>query len=226
MWPSPEFLLHGSPRPADAASRRGERINAARSHLPCHPRERQQHGEGQRPGRDFDFGAPRPLLTDAAARAGAAIMRHYREKTEVELKGDAEPRDARRPRLGGHHSRGACGLRAPHPGRLGGGRRRRWPRSERASSWSIRSTAPRSSSTSVPTSPSILRSSRTDARAFGLVYAPALKLLAITPSDGIAVEAELQPDPRGADFAALRPTPLKVRTANPEGADRGGQPLP
>jgi 3'(2'), 5'-bisphosphate nucleotidase len=40
---------------------------------------------------DFDFGTAAAVLTDAASRAGAAIMRHYHEGPKVELKEDQSP---------------------------------------------------------------------------------------------------------------------------------------
>ncbi len=39
----------------------------------------------------FDFARAAALLTDAAARAGAAIMGHFREAAEVEFKSDKSP---------------------------------------------------------------------------------------------------------------------------------------
>ena len=41
--------------------------------------------------RQFDFARAASLLTDAAAKAGAAIMVHYGKDEAVELKGDASP---------------------------------------------------------------------------------------------------------------------------------------
>ena len=52
---------------------------------------------------------------------------------------------------------------------------------------------------------------------FGLVYAPAHDLLAVTLSDGHAVEAMLAPSEDGADFARLDFKPLKVRTPAADG---------
>jgi 3'(2'), 5'-bisphosphate nucleotidase len=52
---------------------------------------------------------------------------------------------------------------------------------------------------------------------FGLVYAPARALLAVTIADGEAVEAELRPDEAGGDLAGLPTTRLRVRAAPAEG---------
>jgi 3'(2'), 5'-bisphosphate nucleotidase len=46
---------------------------------------------------------------------------------------------------------------------------------------------------------------------FGLVYAPARNLLALTVAPGEAVEAELVPNAKGADLAALELRPLRTR---------------
>jgi 3'(2'), 5'-bisphosphate nucleotidase len=52
---------------------------------------------------------------------------------------------------------------------------------------------------------------------FGLVYAPARSLLAVTVAAGEAVEAELPPSASGADLAKLQQKKLKVRAADPKG---------
>src|SRR5262245_65162583 len=41
--------------------------------------------------RGFDFALVAAILTDAAARAGAAIMAHYQERAQVKLKEDLSP---------------------------------------------------------------------------------------------------------------------------------------
>jgi 3'(2'),5'-bisphosphate nucleotidase len=57
-----------------------------------------------------------------------------------------------------------------------------------------------------------------DGRAvFGLVYAPARALLALTPAAGEAASAELLPGARGADFGKLRLSPLKARAPGAAG---------
>ena len=52
---------------------------------------------------------------------------------------------------------------------------------------------------------------------FGLVYAPARSLLALTRSDGSAAEAKLAPDECGAKFASLDCRTLHARAPSPEG---------
>jgi 3'(2'), 5'-bisphosphate nucleotidase len=52
---------------------------------------------------------------------------------------------------------------------------------------------------------------------FGLVYAPARALLAVTVADGEAIEAELPPNAAGADLARLATRTLHTRTPSPEG---------
>ncbi len=52
---------------------------------------------------------------------------------------------------------------------------------------------------------------------FGLVYAPARRLLAFTPNERLAVEAELDPSQAGANLASLACRPLHARIANPDG---------
>jgi 3'(2'), 5'-bisphosphate nucleotidase len=52
---------------------------------------------------------------------------------------------------------------------------------------------------------------------FGLVYAPARSLLALTLEAGRAVEAKLEPSEDGADLAELSCWPLRARPPSPEG---------
>ena len=52
---------------------------------------------------------------------------------------------------------------------------------------------------------------------FGLVYAPARSLLAVTTAPGEAIEAELPASASGADLAKLKQKRLKVRAQSPEG---------
>jgi len=49
---------------------------------------------------------------------------------------------------------------------------------------------------------------------FGIVYAPARSLLAVTTADGVAMEAELAPDASGADLSSLKQTRLHVRAGD------------
>src|SRR5262245_2901108 len=68
-----------------------KRINPLRSHFALSPPRETTARAKETVCGSFDFGRAASLLTDAAARAGAAIMRHYREGTEVEFKADASP---------------------------------------------------------------------------------------------------------------------------------------
>ena len=52
---------------------------------------------------------------------------------------------------------------------------------------------------------------------FGLVYAPARSLLAVTVAKSEAIEAELAPSSGGADLAKLHKKTLAVRAADPQG---------
>ena len=180
------------------------------------PRQTTKHvpSEGRAPGGDFDFAGAASALTDAAARAGAAIMAHFASLTEVELKSDQSPvtradKDSEAIILA------ALAAFAPHI-----------PVVSEEAGGTLATLGTRFFLVDPLDGTKEFINKRTDFTIniavvedgrprFGLVYAPALKLLAITLADGVAVEAELQPDPRGADFTALRPTPLKVRTANP-----------
>src|SRR5688572_26937891 len=73
---------------------RRTRINAASEHTALSaPRQTIRHPPSQRPATagDFDFASASVALTDAAARAGAAIMGHFQSLTEIELKSDQSP---------------------------------------------------------------------------------------------------------------------------------------
>jgi 3'-phosphoadenosine 5'-phosphosulfate (PAPS) 3'-phosphatase len=54
------------------------------------PRETTAQASGAQPA-GFDFAAAAALLTDTAARAGAAIMEHFHGAPSVEMKGDRSP---------------------------------------------------------------------------------------------------------------------------------------
>jgi len=51
---------------------------------------------------------------------------------------------------------------------------------------------------------------------FGLVFAPARSLLAVTTADGVAIEATMAPNAKGADLGALEQKRLHARRANPD----------
>jgi 3'(2'), 5'-bisphosphate nucleotidase len=159
----------------------------------------------------FDFARAATVLTDAACRAGAAIMEHYREDTEITLKGDMSPvtradHDSEAiilealARLAPDIevvSEESCGATiGPLPDRfflvdpLDGTKEFIKKRSDFTVNIAlIEQKRPR----------------------FGLVYAPARALLALTVAEGEAVEAELPPNASGADLHSLRRKCLQAR---------------
>jgi len=165
----------------------------------------------------FDFARAAALLTDAASRAGAAIMGHFREAAEVEFKNDKSPvtradKDSEAiilealARLAPEVSvvsEEACGETiGPLPERfflvdpLDGTKEFIKKRSDFTVNIAlIADGRPR----------------------FGLVYAPARGLLAVTTAEGKAVEAELAPNAAGAKLSHLHQKTLRVRAANKDG---------
>jgi len=166
---------------------------------------------------DFDLGRAAQALTDAAAKAGAAIMAHYADPTEVEIKDDDSPvtkadRDAEAAIL---PALKALALDIPVVSEETAG---------------DRSTAlgPRFFLVDPLDGTKEFIKKRTDFTVnialieedyprFGLVYAPARALLAVTTADGIAVEAELPPNAAGADLGALEQRRLHARQGDPNG---------
>jgi 3'(2'), 5'-bisphosphate nucleotidase len=169
------------------------------------------------PAADFDFGRAASVLTDAAARAGAAIMAHYPNAAPAELKGDMSPvtradRDSEAiilealarlsPDIKVVSEESFTEASAPLPDRfflvdpLDGTKEFIKKRSDFTVNIAlIEQGRPR----------------------FGLVYAPARSLLALTIADGNAVETELPPNESGAELSKLRLHPLHVRPAPREG---------
>ncbi len=166
---------------------------------------------------DFDFARAAEVLTAAAARAGAAIMEHYRHGTTVVLKDDQSPvtcadtdsetilleaLKALAPDIAVVSEETAADRTKPLPSRfflvdpLDGTKEFIKKRNDFTVNVALVENA----------------QSR-----FGLVYAPAHDLLAVTLSDGHAVEAMLAPSEDGADFARLDFKPLKVRTPAADG---------
>jgi 3'(2'), 5'-bisphosphate nucleotidase len=180
------------------------------------PRQTTAPASDARPG-SFDFARAASQLTDAASRAGAAIMGHFREAPEVEIKGDNSPvtradRDSEAiilealARLAPDVrvvSEEACdGTIGPLPDRfflvdpLDGTKEFIKNRSDFTVNIAlIEDGCPR----------------------FGLVYAPARALLAVTTAHGKAVEVELSPNASGADLSHLDQKMLHARPANKEG---------
>ena len=166
---------------------------------------------------DFDFAGAAAVLTDAAARAGAAIMAHYHEGPEVKLKDDLSPvtradHDAEAillaaleqlaPDVPVVSEEASCGKEFHLGARfflvdpLDGTKEFIQKRSDFTVNIAlIEHGRPR----------------------FGLVYAPARSLLAVTLAKDQAVEAELAPNESGADLAELACRPLRVRAPAPEG---------
>ena len=163
----------------------------------------------------FDLGRAAQILTDAASRAGAAIMAHYGGPVEIELKDDLSPvtkadRDAETvllaalkdlaPDIPVVSEETAADRNAP-VGRLfflvdplDGTKEFIKQRTDFTVNVAlIEDGFPR----------------------FGIVYAPARKLLTVTVADGVAIEAEMVPDKNGADLNALPTTRLHARAPDP-----------
>ena len=157
------------------------------------------------------------MLTDAAAKAGAAIMAHYAGPTEVELKDDASPvtqadRDAEVVILK------ALKALAPNIPIV----------SEETAADRTAALGPCFFLVDPLDGTKEFIKKRTDFTVnvaliedgyprFGLVYAPARSLLAVTTADGVAIEAELAPDASGADLSGLKHTRLHARTGDKNG---------
>ena len=163
------------------------------------------------------MGLAATILTDAAVRAGAAIMRYYREGTKVELKADQSPvtqadKASEAIVLEALHRLApdvpvvseeiATDRTAPLGARfflvdpLDGTKEFIQKRSDFTVNIAlVENGSPR----------------------FGLVYAPARSLLATTPASGKAIEVTVEPSERGADLAALDCRTLHVRVPSPDG---------
>ena len=165
----------------------------------------------------FDLARAASILTDAAAKAGAAIMVHYGKGTAVELKDDASPvtradRDAEAVILS------ALETLAPDIQVV----------SEETVCDRQAALGPRFFLVDPLDGTKEFIKQRTDFTVnialieqgrprFGLVYAPARALLAVTVADGEAVEAELRPNEAGGNLAGLPTTRLRVRATPAEG---------
>jgi 3'(2'), 5'-bisphosphate nucleotidase len=164
----------------------------------------------------FDFAQATQILTDAAARAGAAIMEHFHATTGVEFKSDLTP-VTRADRSSETIILEALKRLAPKVPVV----------SEESGATTTRlgvcfflvdpldgtkEFIKKGSDFTVNIA--LIEKERPR---FGLVYAPALSLLAATNAESKAVEAELPPNAGGADFASLHHRGLRARIANPEG---------
>ena len=161
----------------------------------------------------FDFAAAATRLTDAAARAGAAMLRHYAAGPAVEFKADNSPvtcadRDSEAIALA------AIAELAPSIPIV----------SEESAGDCTQPLPPRFFLVDPLDGTKEFINKRDDfilnialidggRPVFGLVYAPARERLGITVAPGKAVEARLIANDAGADFAALQSQPLRVRPA-------------
>jgi 3'(2'), 5'-bisphosphate nucleotidase len=183
---------------------------------PRHTTQERQKTE-ERLTADFDVALAAAILTDAAARAGAVIMRHYHEGTKVEIKADQSPvtqadKESEAIIIEALHRLApnvpvvseeiATDRTAPLGHRfflvdpLDGTKEFIKKRSDFTINVAlVEDGNPR----------------------FGLVYAPARSLLALTPQVGKSVEAKLEPSANGADLAKLDCRPLHVRSPSPDG---------
>lgn len=184
---------------------------------PTHTTQRDTRAAASSGAGEFDFARAAALLTDVAARAGAAIMRHYREGPEVELKEDASPvtradKDSEAIILA------ALQRFAPEIPVV----------SEEVADDRTAPRGPRFFLVDPLDGTKEFINNRSDftvnialidngAPRFGLVYAPARALLALTRGDDTAVEAELEPNEAGAELAKLDCRPLHVRQPGAEG---------
>ncbi len=166
---------------------------------------------------DIDLGDLAAGLTDAAAKAGAAIMAHYAEPTEVETKDDDSPvtkadRDAEVVLLD------ALKALAPSVPVV----------SEETAGDRTAPLGPQFFLVDPLDGTKEFIKKRSDFTVnvaliengfprFGVVYAPARALLTVTLTDGIAVEAQMPPSSSGADLGALEQTRLHARTPDPSG---------
>ena len=216
-WLTRKFLLHRVPPPLpEAALRGGTRINLEWSHLALSaPTQTTAPVTG--PGPDgFEFGRAAALLTDAAARAGAVIMQSY-GRAEVEFKDDKSPvtradRDSEAIILA------ALAQLAPEVTVV----------SEEAFKVAPSSLPDRFFLVDPLDGTKEFIHKRSDFTVnialietgrprFGLVYAPARALLAVTTEAGKAVEAELSPNKSGAELGRLREKQLHARIASEAG---------
>jgi 3'(2'), 5'-bisphosphate nucleotidase len=166
---------------------------------------------------DFDLGRAADVLTNAAAKAGAAIMAHYAGPLEIEVKDDDSPvtkadRDAEAILLEALHAL------APSIPVV----------SEETAADRTAPLGPLFFLVDPLDGTKEFIKKRTDFTVnvalieegrprFGLVYAPARSLLAVTTADGVAFEAELAPDTAGADLAGLPKTRLHARAGDDAG---------
>ena len=164
----------------------------------------------------LDFSRAASVLTDAASKAGAAIMAHFHAAMQVKLKGDNSPvtqadQESEAVMLAALArlapgievvSEESCGTIGALPQRfflvdpLDGTKEF----IQRRSDFTV--------------NVALIEDGRPS---FGLVYAPARALLAVTVAKGNAVSAELHPSASGADLSQLCLTTLRARVPDPQG---------
>ena len=218
-WRTPDFLLHGNPRlPSPKPYREARtRISPARSYTALSAPTPTTAPASDRGPEGFDYTRAASLLAAAAARAGAAIMQHYREPAAFEIKGDNSP-----------VTRADCDSEAIILEAL----RRLAPEVKVVSEETCSVTAgplPRRFFLVDPldgtkefiqkrrdftVNIALIEEGRPR---FGLVYAPARALLAVTISPGRAVEVELPANAAGAELGRLRQNTLRARLAGSTG---------
>lgn len=164
----------------------------------------------------FDFAKAAAVLTDTAARAGAAIMEHFRRPAEVRLKDDASPvtladKDSEAIIL---ESLERLAPDVPVVSEEADGRS-----GDLGDRFFLVDPLDGTKEFIKKRSDFTVNIALIDhgRPSFGLVYAPARALLAVTVADGEAIETELRPSTSGADLERLPQKRLKVRAANPEG---------
>ena len=164
----------------------------------------------------LDFSRAASVLTDAASKAGAAIMAHFKAGAEVKLKDDKSPvtqadheseavilaalaRLAPGIKVVSEESCGTIGALPRHfflVDPLDGTKEFIQKRSD------------------FTVNVALIEDGRPS---FGLVYAPARALLAVTVARGNAVSAELPPSASGADLSQLRLSTLRARMPEKQG---------
>ncbi len=166
---------------------------------------------------DFDFGYAAAVLTDTTAKAGAAIMAHYAKGPEVEHKDDLSPVTAADRDADAIILEALRGLAPDIP-----------VVSEETAGDRSAPLGSRFFLVDPLDGTKEFIKKRTDFTVnialidhgcprFGLVFAPARSLLAVTIAEGMAIEADLAPCAKGADLAALPQTRLKARAGDPNG---------
>jgi 3'(2'), 5'-bisphosphate nucleotidase len=165
----------------------------------------------------LDYGALSATLVDAAARAGAAIMRHYGERPAVEFKADASPvteadREAEAVILAA--LKRCCPTIAVVSEEEAGDRTAKLPSRFFLVDPLDGTKEFINQRTDFTVNVALIEDGEP---VFGLVYAPARALLAFTPKQGMAVEAELAPSEAGASLAALPTRPLHARAPQADG---------